>query len=123
MKEFESAVRDLHSDSSEGKIKTCIQKQINLLEAVGGKCPAVTAGELGGMCSQLPYWPHTAVSESLKKLYGFTSDYPGIQHGGNPGGVRLSIEMRDMVAMCVLLTGFSPYLTDKLNADLVYRGT
>ena len=32
------------------------------------------------------------------------------------------IEMRDMVAMSILLVGFTPYLTDQLNADNLYRG-
>ena len=123
MKEFESSIRDLRADSSEGKIKTCIQKQVNLLEAVGGKCPGVTAGELGQICNQLNNWPHAAIKGALKNLYGFTSDYPGIRHGGNAAGVLRHIEMRDMVAMSILLTGFSPYLTDQFNAEQVYRGT
>jgi hypothetical protein len=123
MKEFESAIRDLRTDSSEGKIKTCIQKHVNLLEAVGGKCRGVTEGELGKICGQLNNWPHAAVKSALKNLYGFTSDYPGIRHGGNAAGVLRQIEMRDMVAMCILLTGFSPYLTDQFNAEQVYLGT
>jgi hypothetical protein len=123
MKEFESSIRDLRADPSEGKIKTCIQKQVNLLEAVGGKCPGVTEGELGKICNQLKNWPHAAVKGALKNLYGFASDYPGIRHGGNPAGMLLPIGMRDMVAMSIVLTGFSPYLTDQFNAEQVYRGT
>lgn len=34
MSDFEDAVRDLTADSSSGRIKTCIQKQMNLLEAI-----------------------------------------------------------------------------------------
>ena len=30
--------------------------------------------------------------------------------------------MRDMVAMSILLAGFTPYLAAQLNADSVYRG-
>ena len=55
-------------------------------------------------------------------LYGFASDYPGIRHGGTPTSALRTIEMRDMVAMSILLAGFTPYLTDQLNADAVYRG-
>lgn len=123
MKEFESAIRDLRADSSEGKIKTCIQKQVNLLEAVGGKCPGVTEGELGKICNQLNNWPHAAVKVALKNLYGFTSDYPGIRHGGNAAGVLRQIEMRDMVAMSILLAGFTPYLGDHINSETVYYGS
>ena len=123
MKEFENAIRDLRTDCSDGRIKTCIQKQVNLMEAVGAAFPWVAKIELGGMCDQIGSWPHGAVRVSLKNLYGFASDYPGIRHGGNPAGAIRSIEMRDMVAMSILLVGFTPYLSNGLDADVVYRGS
>lgn len=123
MREFENAVRDLRHDCSDGRIKTCIQKQVNLLEAIGRTFPGVTESELGGMCNQITSWPHGAVKKALKSLYGFACDYPGIRHGGNPAGAIRAIEMRDMIAISILLAGFTPYLSDQLNADIVYRGT
>lgn len=123
MKEFEDAIRGLRVDRSDGHIKTCIQKQMNLLEAIGQACPGVTETELGPICNQLGTWPHQAIKASLKSLYGFASDYPGIRHGGTPASAIRAIEMRDMVAMSILLFGFTPYLTDQLNADDVYRGS
>ena len=30
------------------------------------------------------------------------------------------IEMRDLVSVCVVMFGFSPYLTDQLNSDDIY---
>jgi len=123
MKEFEDAVRDLRYGCSDGRIKTCISKQFMLLEALGAICPGVTKATLGDMCDQLASWPHAAIKESLKKLYGFASDYPGIRHGTNAKGAIRTIEMRDMVAMSILLAGFTPYLTDQLNPDVVYRGS
>jgi hypothetical protein len=122
MKEFENAVRDLRTDCSDGRIKTCIQKQVNLLEALGAAFPGVTETELGGMCNQIGTWPHGAIKASLKNLYGFASNYPGIRHGGNPASALRTIEMRDMIAMSILLAGFTPYLSDQLNADVMYRG-
>lgn len=122
MKDFENTVRDLRTDRSDGRIKTCIQKQVNLLEAIGGSCANVTATELGAICSQLTTWPHAALKASLKSVYGFTSDYPGIRHGGHAKSAIRTIEMRDMVAVSILLAGFTPYLCDQLNADFVYGG-
>jgi hypothetical protein len=122
MLEFEDAVRDLRADRSAGRIKTCIRKQINLLEAMGRKCPGVTETTLGRICNQVGTWPHAKIMEAMKNLYGFTSDYPGIRHGGTPANSIRDIEMRDLVAITVLLTGFSPYLTDRINSDSVYRG-
>lgn len=123
MKEFEDAVRDLRQDCSDGRIKTCIQKQVNLLEAIGRMTPGVTESELSGICNQVTTWPHSAIKAALKNLYGFASDYPGIRHGGNPAGALRAIEMRDMVAISILLAGFTPYLASQLNADSVYRGS
>ena len=122
MKEFEDALHDLRVDCSDGRIKTCIQKQVNLLEALGAAFPGVTETELGGICNQVGTWPHGAIRASLKNLYGFASNYPGIRHSGNPAGALRAIEMRDMVAISILLAGFTPYLSDQLDADAVYRG-
>ena len=123
MKEYEDAARDLRFGCTDGRIKTCISKQFMLLEAIGALDPGVTTNKLGGMCDQLNSWPHATIKEALKKLYGFASDYPGIRHGSSAKGALRAIEMRDMVAISILLTGFTPYLTDGLNSDVVYRGT
>lgn len=122
MKEFENAVRDLRHDCSDGRIKTCIQKQVNLVEAMGRAYPGVTEGELGGMCNQIDSWPHGAVKAALKNLYGFASDYPGIRHGGTPASALRPVDMRDLVAMSILFAGFTPYLSNGLDPDAVYRG-
>ena len=123
MREFEEAVRDLRTDQSSGKIKSCIQKQINLLEAIGQICPGVTSNSLGQICEQVGTWPHDAVKDSMKKLYHFACDYPGIRHGGTAANQLREIEMRDLVSMSIMLAGFSPYLTDLINSDSVFRGS
>jgi hypothetical protein len=91
-----------------------------LIEALGAATPEVTNNSLGGICDQLTSWPHATVKESLKKLYGFSSDYPGIRHGGSTQGMLRTVDMRDMLAMSILLTGFTPYLTDQISPDYVY---
>jgi hypothetical protein len=122
MKDFENAIRDLRTNCSDGRIKTCIQKEVNLLEAIGRGCVGVTATTLGAICNEVGTWPHEKIKEAMKSLYGFASDYPGIRHGGTPASAIRTIEMRDMVAMSILLVGFTPYLCDQINADVVYRG-
>ena len=84
MKDFEDAVRDLRHDGSERHIKTCIQKQVNLLEAIGHATPGVTETTLGRICNQVGTWPHEKIKEAMKNLYWFASDYPGIRHSGTP---------------------------------------
>jgi hypothetical protein len=122
MKDYESVVRDLRHDCSGGRIKTCIQKQVNLLEAIGRTAPGVTGATLGAICNQIGTWPHDKLKEAMKDLYSFTSDYPGIRHGGTPANALRAVDMRDMVAMSILLAGFAPYLSGAINADHVYRG-
>lgn len=122
MKAFEESLRDLRGDPSSGRIKTSIQKQMNFVEALASMYPGVTNGELGKMCNQLNTWPHGAVSVSLQKLYGFASDYPGIRHGGNPNGALKPLDMRDLIAVSVLLTGFTPYLRGAFNPESVHMG-
>ena len=123
MKEYEDAVRDLRFGCSDGRIKTCINKQFMLLEAIGALDPDVTKNTLGDMCDQLNSWPHATIKAALKKLHGFASDYPGIRHGGHAKGALRPIEMRDMVAMSILLMGFTPYLERRLSADAIYGGS
>lgn len=123
MKEFEDAVRDLRHDCSDGRIKTCIQKQINLIEAIGRGFPGVTGTTLGRVCDQVGTWPHEKLKGAMKDLYGFASDYPGIRHGGTPASALRAVDMRDMVAMSILLTGFTPYLESRLSADAIFGGS
>ena len=122
MHEFEEAIRDLKADQSSAKIKTCIHKQMNLLEGITCRCDGVTADSLGEMCNQVSTWPHATIKEAMKKLYGFSSSYPGIRHGGNPASALREIEMRDLVAVSVMLVGFAPYLSNGLDSEIIYRG-
>jgi hypothetical protein len=123
MKEYEDAVRDLRFGCTDGRIKTCIGKHFMLLEAIGALEPGVTKNTLGDICEQVTSWPHATIKEALKKLYGFASDYPGIRHGSRPKGILRPIDMRDLVAMSILLTGFTPYLERRLSANAIYGGT
>jgi hypothetical protein len=119
--EFEESVRDLNGGTTDARIKTCIQKQVNMLEAMGRLNPLVTENTLGRICDQIDSWPHIKVKESMKNLYRFASDYPGIRHGGTPASAIRAIGMKDMVAMSVLLAGFVPYLSHQFDPQLAYQ--
>lgn len=114
----EEAVRDLRFGATEERIKTCISKQINLMEAVAATADEVTKLTLGDMCDQLKSWPHATIRESLKKLYGFASNYPGIRHAGNPNGKLRDVSIRDMAALSIVLTGYAVYLAPSLDIKL-----
>lgn len=141
MHDFEEAVRDLKQEQTPRKIKQCLAAQFNLLEALLSQTAGVVAyneateihnqtaprrqqrrlaNTFGAMCDKSGVWPHDDVLRSVKALYGFGSDYPGIRHGGTPANQLREVDMRDMVAITVALAGFTPYFSDLLNADKVY---
>ncbi|WP_064747258.1 hypothetical protein [Lysobacter antibioticus] len=121
-RDFENALRDLRDDNSDGRIKTIIQKQVNVLEAFGASCSGVRSSQLGAICGEIKSWPHSALRSSLSNLYGFASDYPGIRHAGNPRAALRPIEMKDLIALSVVLAGFTPYLRDNFDPSAVYWG-
>lgn len=120
MNDFESSIVDIRIDNSANHIKTCIQKQINLLEALGGNLPNVTGNTLGAICNQANTWPHAQVKIAIKELYGFACDYPGIRHGGTAANKLRDLDLRDVMAISILLAGFIPYLTNGLNFEKLY---
>src|SRR3546814_16290585 len=95
---------------------------LNMLEALGRNCAGVDAGQLGAMCGQINSWPHPTIKKALSTLYGFASEYPGIRHAGNPQSALREMEMRDLIAVLIVLTGFSPYLRDGFASNAVYFG-
>ena len=114
----DEAVRDLRLGATEERIKTCIGKQFMLLEAIASVAGGVAGQTLGEMCNNVTTWPHATIKDSLKKLYGFSSDYPGIRHAGNPVGRLRGIEVRDLAALSIMLMGYSPYLAAALETNL-----
>jgi hypothetical protein len=122
MDDFDHAIRDLRGDLSDRRIRTCIQKQMNLLEAMGSASAGVTQKTLGGICDQRNDWPHNKVKESLKNLYSFACDYPGIRHGGTATSAHRTMGARDLISISILLAGFTPYLCDQLDPTAMYQG-
>lgn len=120
MNDFESSLLDLRVDDSANQIKTCIQKQVNLLEALGGQLPTVTSNTLGQICNQANTWPHYQIKDAIKALYGFACDYPGIRHGGTAANKIRELDLKDVMAISILLAGFVPYLTNGLNSEKLY---
>lgn len=122
LKDVQEAVQDLRLGQTEGRISNCVAKQVILLEAIGATAVGVTGSELAAICNQSRQWPHPAMKNSLLNLYGFASDFPGLRHGTPSTGMLRDIDMRDLVAVSILLAGFTPYLSDQLDGTTIYRG-
>lgn len=120
MQDFEECVRQLKGNHTPLKVKQCIAAQFNLLEALLRQHPNTNGNTFGAMCNETGNWPHEAVKESAQRIYRFASDYPGIRHGGTPANQLREIDMRDMVAMTIVLAGFTPYFSTALKADTIY---
>jgi hypothetical protein len=120
--EVEDAIGDSIRNPTPGHIKSCLVKQFNFAEALAQNWPGVNANTLSDMCNQINSWPHVTLREALKKLYGMRSDYPGISHGGNATAAQRDLDMRDLLAVSILLVGFSPYIAHNLNMATI-RGT
>jgi hypothetical protein len=121
-RDFDEAFSDLSDRGGEERIKTCLQKRSTCFKPWA----EITLGSTNARCRasaiSSPIWPHAKVRKALKSLYGFTCDYPGIRHGGKPGRVEGNIEMRDMLALCILFIGFTPYLTGRLDVAAIFQG-
>jgi len=119
LEEFEESFADLRTSRTQARMKTCLQKQFNILEALGRKCPNVTATTLGAICDQLD-WPHERIKEVGKNLYKFGSDYPGLRHGGTPSSAMRNLEMKDFVSLSLMLASFTPYVASGLDSGRCY---
>jgi hypothetical protein len=120
LRDSREAVHDLRLGQTEGRIANCVAKQVMLLEAVAGARGENVGTDLAALCKGVRDWPHPAVMKSLLNLYGFASDFPGLRHGTPSGGMKRDIDMRDMLAMSILLTGFAPYLENRLSPDAIF---
>ena len=118
MHEFEVSFGNYARTKQAVDLKTSIAKASNLAEGVATRASGEN-GNLGRLCDHLNCWPHAAVKSSLKSLYGFCSDYPGIRHAGNPASQIRDLETKDGILICLLLFAFSGYLTDQVRTDEV----
>lgn len=112
--EFERAFAAYVDTSEEGDLKRCIASASILAEGIAGKTLSQNGKTLGFYCDQMTCWPHAAVKDALKKMYGFCSDYPGIRHAGNPAGSLRSLEAKDALVICSLIT-FLGYLSQDID--------
>jgi hypothetical protein len=104
---FDSYIRSQH----QGDLTDCISKASIYAEGVAAAASKHT-GTLAELCNELKCWPHKAVKGSIKTLYGFCSDYPGIRHAGNAAGKLRNLEGRDALLLSIILVSFSGYITE-----------
>lgn len=109
MNEFEHSFYNVSRSHHETDMKTCISKACMLVEGIGSTHPSSKGNTLGAICDSIECWPHSALKEAVKKVYGFCSDYPGIRHGTNANGKIRELELRDSIIVPLMLLTASGY--------------
>ena len=115
---FEHALAECLADPVETRIKTTIQKQVNVLEAFGAQHHLVSSDTLGRMIDEVASWPHESLAKAAKQLYKFASDYPGIRHAGTYNSATRALDLRDLASVALSLVGFVIYLADGFESQI-----
>jgi hypothetical protein len=117
--DFERSFDRYLRSREESDLKVCIANASKYAEGLAGTTCGNNNLSLGVLCDRLKDWPHESVCSSLKNLYGFCSNYPGIRHAGNPASQLRVLGGKDSVIISVLLLTFTGYLTPDLDAQVL----
>jgi hypothetical protein len=119
MNDFEYAFDVFARTRTRRDLQTSIAKASNYAEGVAAAALRSPGETLGRMCDQLLIWPHEALKESIKNLYRFCSDYPGIRHAGNPASKLRKLNAKDTIIISALLIAFSGYIQGEININKI----
>ncbi len=121
VRDYNEAFEDLKLGHTPGRIRTCIQKQVNLLEGIGTLNREINGG-LGEICTKIENWPHPTIPKAIIALYGLASDVQGIRHGVRNKKKLPETNLRDLVALSAMFCGAAVYLDDDLDPARIYFG-
>ncbi len=116
--DFEEAFDEYSHESTERKLNACLTNASKYAEGLASSTLG-KQGTLADLADQVSEWPHMALKQSLKKLYGFCSNYPNLRYAGNPASAIRNLDSRDSIIVSVLFVAFSGYLTTNLNTQEV----
>jgi len=116
--DFESAFDQYARVQGDSDLRESISRASNYLEGLASATKG-KSGTLGKLCDGLSDWPHDKIKDTVKSLYGFCNDYPGIRHGGTPGNRKRQLDSRDSVAINVALMALAAYLSKGLDNGAV----
>ncbi len=116
MNDFEQAFDLFVRSKSERDMKTSISKASMYAEGVAGIIVGNPSETLGAASKIITDWPHATLRDSLGKIYGFCSNYPGIRHAGNIRGKLRDLKEKDTVLISALLMAYSSYIASE-NID------
>lgn len=112
--DFENTFGDLFRNHTSTQVKNTIGSSSNLIEALANRASGQSGQTLSGIIrAHLPAdcFPHADAKETLSKMYGFFSDYPGIRHGGTAGSITRDLSERDAFLFGSMSVLFADYLS------------
>lgn len=121
MEDFEDAFDGFIRNKKRRDLTTSIAKASNYAEGIAATMSGTNSGSLGKMLDSLNVWPHKAVQDSIDKLYGFCSDYPGIRHAGNRNGRLRKLNAKDTLLVSALLMAFSGYMHQDVDVGSLLK--
>lgn len=115
---FEFALAECLAEPVDTRIKTTIQKQVNVLEAFGSGHHLVSGNTLDRMLKEVGSWAHDSLNNAARQLYKFACDYPGIRHAGTYDSATRALDIRDLAGVTLSLVGLVAYLADDFEVQL-----
>ena len=94
-------------DRNNPDYQNSIKESISAVESIAREITGNHNGTLGELADKLPM-QHNAFKNSIKTLYGFTSDANGIRHGGS--GEPLNVDKNTARFMLILCSAFVNYI-------------
>lgn len=125
MDDFEDAFDKFVRTRRKRDLRISIARASNYAEGVAATRLKVNKGNLGEMCDSLvkeQVWPHKTVQQSLKELYGFCSDYPGVRHAGNKKSKLRILNEKDTIIISALLIAYSGYISNQVDINKILSG-
>jgi hypothetical protein len=114
-RDFAHSFRSLQRSHLEADMKTCIQKAGMVVEALASVRPDARGNNFGALCNSVRCWPNPLVREAVKKLYEFSSDFPGIRHNIVRRNAPRPLEIRDSIIVPLLLLTAAGYFGPSAN--------
>lgn len=120
--DLQHAVAQFCAEQSPNACRECLRLSSNLLEGVTEANSGMRGATLGPAADASTKWPHAAMKQSLKNLFGFLSDYPHIRHSGSPASKLRELDCSDAILLAALAVAFGCYLAPGARSDSVLSG-
>ncbi|MBX4963977.1 MULTISPECIES: hypothetical protein [Rhizobium] len=115
---FERSFHELRQGANEDRIEACLINQFMLMEAVGIRAAGLDRANFNKACEQIK-WPHSAMKDIAKRIYGIRGDLAGVAHASNLLSGHQKLELRDFVSLSTIIAAITPVLIPDLDISIL----